>query len=372
MSLAVLSVPTADSQKTQVNAAPFLAVRRKGRKCPFRDSQMVRRVRAMKKSLAFLTALFLVWSCFPAHPEEPRKFEFRMEPGESATYALHVDTTTQYVEYKSRGTERRTFVFKSDMQVLLRCIEVTADGLVRVEITYPEFFMETAMTEGGRTSKIVTDSQGVKTYLDGKLGDQATWELVEKEGRPNLKKVFGSIIRFTLDRKGRVLDAKAPEGLRVQLAGVDIKQFFRNQVIFPGVPIVPGAEWSESSEREAPPGPGPLSGKIMLDETSYEYQRNETAMGRETARIHVVVKSRPRDEIPNLKEFKQTSEGWSLIALENSQLVQSEMKLYQEVKGTPGGIRTELKTTGKVTTSLLPTSPAKADSAQEKAPAGKK
>ncbi|MFQ5793173.1 MAG: hypothetical protein ACE5JI_22100 [Acidobacteriota bacterium] len=321
----------------------------------------------MKKISVVLIGLVFVSICHCAFGQEPRKIEFWMMPGKSATYDIRAETTTEYVSYRSAGTEKRTIGFKSDMRIVLRSVKATSDGVIHLEITYPDFFIETAVTEGGSTSKIVTDSNGARSYVDGKLQEQTTWEEQEKQGRPNLKKLFSSVIEFALHSTGKVLDVTTPAELATRFTWVDIKNFFQNQVIFPEVAIAPGAEWNQTSDREVPQGPGPLGGSIMLDETAYKYQGNEMAMGRECARISVVVASRLKEEIQNLNEFKQTNKGWSLIALENGQTVISEMNLFQEMKGTPRGVRTEVKTTGTVTTRLVQ-SPTPAAAPSEKKP----
>jgi len=307
----------------------------------------------MKKDLMVLIGLLLVSVCVGARGQEPQKIELRMQPGDSATYTLHAETTTEYAAYRARGTVKRTTVFKSDMLFLIRCTELSADGVIHVEIMYPDFTLETSVTERGQTSKIVSDRDGARSYVDGKLQEQATWENLEKQGRPNLKKLLSSIIKFTLDSTGKVLDVEAPKELGTSFAGADLKQFFQHQVIFPPVAVAPGAEWNETRKREVQRVPRPLGGKTMLDEVTYKYERNETAMGRQCARIAMVATTRPSEEIPDLKEFKQTNEGWSLISLDNGQLILSEMKLSQETAGTPQGIRHEAKTTGVVRTSLV-------------------
>lgn len=326
----------------------------------------------MKRVSVALIGLLFLSICLCADGQKARKIEFRMTPVKSATYNMHAETTTEYVSYRSRGTEKRTLDFKADMRVLLRCVKATSDGVVHLEITYPDFTLETTMTEKGRTSMIISDGTGARSFVDGKLQEQTTWEELEKRGSPNLRKLFNSSIAFTLDSTGKVLEVKAPPELSTRFTWVDVKQFFRNQVIFPDVPVAPGAEWNLTTEREVPRGPGPFSGKIMVDEATYEYQGNETASGRECARIRAFVTSRPKEKVPNLNEFKQTYEGWALVGLENGQLVMSEMKLFQEMKGTPGGIKTEVKTTGRVRTSLAPGPGSEGAAPEKKPPAGTK
>jgi len=326
----------------------------------------------MKTLLAVLTGPAVFLTCVALHAEEPRLIEFRMQPGESANYALHVETRTVTTWHRTRGTEERTVNFESNMRVLIRCVKVSDEGVMHFEITYPDFKMETSMTEEGQTSTIVSDRNGARSYLNGKLQESLTWDQLEKQRRPNLAKLLGSLIEFTLDKRGRVLDAKVPASLAGRAPAVDIKQFFRQQVILPGVPIMAGAEWSESVEREVPQGPGPLHGRMMIDEAAYTYENNETAMGRECARIGIVISSRPKEEIPDLKEFKQSTEGWSLVDLDNGQLIQSYLKLSQDMKGTPSGIRAEVSTTGEVKTNLVLPSTAGTAPAEETAPAEKK
>ncbi len=307
----------------------------------------------MKNHAAVATVLAILLVGTPLFAEEPRKMELRMQPGESVNYALHVDMRTDYTRQSSRGPEQRTLLFTSDMKVLIRCTQVSEDGVIHVEITYPDFTMQTSITEQGGTSRIISDRDGARSYADGKLQESITWEALEKQGRPNLRKLFGSIITFSVDRRGKVLDVQFPPGLAERFPGVDTKQFFRQQIVFPEVAITPGTEWNETSEREAPRGPGPLDGKIMIDEAVYQYQRNEKAFERDCARIEILVKSRPKEKIPNLTEFKQTNEGWALADLRSGQLVQSQMKIAQEMRGTPGGIKTEVRTTGEIRTSLV-------------------
>ncbi len=318
----------------------------------------------MKKVSVILIGSLFASNYLVAAEVKSRKIEFRMTPGESVHYALHAETTTEYVSYRSRGTQKGTMAFKADMRVLMRCLNVSDTGVVHAEITYPDFYMETTVTEDGRTNRIVSDENGAMSYVDGKLQEHLTWEDLEKQGRPNLKKLFSSLIGISLDKTGKVLDVKAPVELATRFTWVDVKSFFRNQVIYPEVAIAPGAEWNDVTEREALRGPGPLGGKIILDQASYQYQKDETAMGRECARIWARVTSRPKEEVPALKEFKQTSEGWSLISLENGQLVLSEMQLFQQMKGTPGGIETEVKTTGNMKTTLMQPPSQKATSAE--------
>jgi len=322
----------------------------------------------MKTALVVLIGLVSLSMCAGAHGQDPRKIEFRMQPGESVAYALHAETTTEYAAYMSRGTDKRTTVFKSDMRVLMRCVKLSPEGVVHAEMTYPDFSLETVMIQGGRMSKIVSDRDGARSYVDGKLEEELTWENLEEHGRPNLKKLFSSMIGLSFDRTGKVLDVKAPPGLSTRFTWVDVKPFFRHLVILPAVAIAPGAQWNEATEREIPQGPGPLSGKIMLDKRTYTYQGNETTLGRECARIRMVISSQPKESIPNLKEFKQTTEGWSLVSLDNGQLVVSELKLFQEMKGTPGGVKTEVKTTGQVRTSLVQPPAAEAASGEQKPP----
>lgn len=322
----------------------------------------------MKRDLMVGIAVVLLVVSVSARAEEPRKIEFRMKPGESVNYALRAETTTDSVRHASSGTEKRRLDFKSDMRVVLRCVKATEDGVTQVEITYPDFAMESSVTEKGRTSRVVSDRSGARSYVDGKLQESATWNVLEKQGRPNLAKLFGSVIEFTLDKRGRVLDVKVPAGLSGQFSGIDVKQFFRQQVIFPEVAISPGTEWNETSERVVPEGPGPLGRKVVIDEVVYVYEKSETASGRECARIGIKVTSKPKEKIANLKEFTQTNEGWSLMALENGQQVSSEMRLFQEMKGTPGGIRTELKTTGVVRTNLVEPSAETGASPEKRAP----
>ncbi len=326
----------------------------------------------MKRISVALIGLLLGSVCLGAFGQTARKIEFRMTPVDSANYNLLAETTTEYLSEKSRGTEKWSVGFRADMRVALRCVKATSDGVVHVEITYPDFTMQITRTDDQRTSTIITDRTGARSYVDGKLQEQISWEDEEKEGNPNLKKLFSSAIEFTVDSTGRVLDVKVPPELSTRFTWVDIKHFFRNQVIFPDMAIAPGAEWNQTSEREVPRGPGPLGRKIMVDEAIYQYEKNEMAMGRDCARIRVSVTSRPKEEILDLKEFKQTYDGWALIALENGQLVSSEMTLFQQMKGAPGGIPTEVKTTGKVKTSLVQTPAAEAAPAEEKPPADAK
>ncbi len=326
----------------------------------------------MKRVSVVLTGLLFLSIWLRADGQKTRMIEFRMTPVNSAAYDLHAETTTEYVSYKSQGTDKRTLNFKADMRVLLRCVKATSDGVVQLEITYPDFSMETTMTEGGRTSMIISDGAGARSYVDGKLQEQATWEELEKEGNPNLRKLFNSSIGFSLDRTGKVLEVKAPPELSTRFTWIDVKQFFQNQVIFPDVPVAPGSEWNQTTEREVPRGPGPLGRKIMVDQATYEYQSNETVLGRECARIRAFVTSQPKEEILSLKEFQQTYEGWALVGLDNGQLVMSEMKLFQEMKGTPGGIKTEVKTTGQVKTSRVSVPSSKGASTEKKPLAGTK
>ncbi len=320
----------------------------------------------MRRSLMILVASLIASMVIGAHSQEARKIEFRMLPGESLTYTMHAETTTEYLSSGSGGKEQRKEVFKSDMQVFMRCIKLSPDGVLDLEITYPDFSMETVMTEGGRTSRIVSDTEGAKAYLDGELQEQLTWPNLEKRGRPNLKKLFSALIGLRLDRTGKVLEVKVPPELATRFSRVEVKDFFRHQVIFPPVPVAPGAEWSESSEREL--SRGPLRGSIMLEKATYKYGKNETVSGRECARIGIVLSSQPKEEIPDLNEFKQTNEGWSLVSLESGHLVSSEMKLFREIKGTPGGRKAGAKTTGRVRTDLVQPSAAEAAPGQEKTP----
>jgi hypothetical protein len=329
---------------------------------------MIGRITAMKTVLAVLTSAGIVLLSAKVIAEEGRLTEFRWRPGESGQYALQVRTRTESV----LGTRKSTLVLMSDMKVLIRCVRVSDDGMMHLEISYPDFTMETSMTQSGQTSKIVTDRSGARSYVEGKLQDSATWEQLEAQGRPNLAKLFSSLIEFTVDKRGRVLDVKVPSDLVVDLPGVDVKQFFKQLVILPGMPISPGAEWSESTEREVPQGPGPLHGRVMIDETTYKYEKDEAAVGRECARIGILITSRPKQEIPNLKEFKQASDGWSLVDLENGQPVQSHLGLSQQMSGTSGGLGFEAKTTGEVNMNLvLPVGPA-TNPAQEETPVEKK
>ncbi len=317
----------------------------------------------MKRVLAGLIGVSVLLLSAAGIAEEAKLSEFRMRPGESGEYSLKVTTRTDSV----RGTKKSRLVLTSDMRVFLRCVRISDNGAMHVEITYPDFTMQTSLTQGGQTSKIVSDRTGARSYVDGTLQDSATWEELEEQGRPNLAKLFGSMIEFTLDKRGRVVDVKVPSDLAADLPGVNVKQFFNQQVILPGVPVGPGAEWSESIERQVPQGPGPLHGIVMIDETTYKYEKNETALGRECARIAIQVTSRPKQEVTELEEFKQTSEGWSLVQLENGQPLQSHLNLFQEMKGTLGGLRLEVETTGEVNTNLiLPAAPA------EQAPVEKK
>lgn len=320
----------------------------------------------MKRSLMILIASLIASIVIGAHSQESRKIEFRMQPGESLTYTMHAETTTEYLSSASGGKEQRKVVFKSDMQVFMRCIKLSPEGALDLEITYPDFSMETVMTEGGRTSRIVSDAEGAKAYLDGELQEQLTWANLEERGRPNLKKLFGALIGIRLDRMGKVLEVKPPPELTARFSWVEVKDFFRHQIIFPPVPVAPGAEWSESSEREL--SRGPLRGSIMLEEATYKYEKNETVSGRECARIGIVVSSQPKEEIQDLNEFKQTNQGWSLVSLESGHLVSSEMKLFQEIKGTPGGRKAGAKTTGRVRTDLVKPAAAEAAREQEKSP----
>lgn len=308
----------------------------------------------MKKTLLALVVAgsFLPWGV--AFSEEPRLIEFRMQPGESANYALQVDTRTEITWHRPQGPESRTVHFQSDMKVFIRCAAVTPEGVMRIEIFYPDFRLETTVNEGGQTSRIVSDKAGARSYVNNKLQDTATWEQLEAQGRQSLPKLLAAIIEFSLDNRGRVLDVKVPPALAGQFSDTAIKQFFRQQVILPGVPIAPGAEWSDKAERTATAGPSFMTGKAMIDETTYTYEKNETVSGKECARIAIAVTSSPSEEIPDVTEFKQSSEGWSLLSLENGQLVESQMKLSQVIHGTPGGVSAESRTTGEVKTSLLP------------------
>lgn len=321
----------------------------------------------MKRIVASAAGLVWLLVCLATRAEEPRKIEARMKPGDTATYLLHTETTTDHVRQTTPKPEKRRVSFRSDMKVLVRCVEVSDEGVIHVEITYPDFMMETAMLENGRLSKIISDQNGARSYLDGKLQDSQTWGVLEKRGNPNLLKLFSSTIGFTLDRRGRVLDVKVPAELAGQFSGADVKQFFQQQVIFPEVGIMPGSEWSDVSERQVPQGPGPLSGKAVIDNTTYTYEANETALEKECARIRVAIKSRPKEKILGLKEFTQTNDGWSLVSLDNGQPVKSELRLFQEIKGTPEGVKTEIKTTGVVMMTLVQP-PAAEPPKEEKAP----
>jgi len=307
----------------------------------------------MRRILASLISLVWLVVCSLLRAEETRSIEYRMKPGDSATYLLHAETTTDYSKQTTSKPEKRRVTFRSDMQVSIRCVGVSDEGEIRVEITYPEFIMETTMLEKGQLSKIITDRNGARSYLDGKLEESQTWGAMEKQRKPNLLKLFSSTVEFTLDKRGRVLDVKVPAELAGQFGGVDIKQFFQQQVIFPEMPVSPGTEWSQTSERQVPEGPGPLGGKAMVDDTTYTYEADETVLDRQCAKIRIATKSRPKEKILDLKEFTQTNEGFSLAALENGQPVKSELNLFQEMKGTPGGVKTELKTTGVVMMSLM-------------------
>ena len=327
----------------------------------------------MKNALTALVVSFLVSIGLTALCQEARKIEFRMQPGETLFYDMDLETATEYVAEMPRGTDRRTIVFKSDMRVLMRCTKLSPDGSVHVEITYPQFSLDTTETRATQVTRIVSDNDGARSYVDGKLTQRLTWENLEQEGRPNLKKLFASIIGFTLDRTGKVLDVRAPEEFTARFTGVDMKEFFRHQVIFPGLEIAPGAEWSQVAERESPPAQGPLGRQLMVDEASHKYESTQMAMGRQCARILSSITTRPKEEeVRDLKAFKQMNEGWSLIALDNGQLVMSEMRLSQEMETTQGGINTQVKTTGRVKTSLVPPSSLKTAPADKTPPADAK
>lgn len=308
----------------------------------------------MNKSLLSLIAVGGFLTTGAAFSEEARRIEFRMQPGESANYALQVDTRTEITWQRPEGPDTRTVRFQSEMQVFTRCAAVTPEGVMRIEILYPDFRLETTVNESGQTSRIVSDKAGARSYINNKLQETATWEQLEAQGRQSLPKLLATLVEFSLDNRGRVLDVKVPASLAGQFSDTAIKQFFRQQVILPGVPIAPGAEWSDRTERTAAAGPSFMTGKSMIDETTYTYQKNETASGRECARIAIAVTSSPSDEIRDVKEFRQTSEGWSLLALDNGQPVESQMKLSQEIHGTPGGVSAVSRTVGEVKTSLLP------------------
>jgi len=319
----------------------------------------------MKRLLLALiaTGSSLTWGV--ARPEEPRSIEFRMQPGESANYSLRVETRTEITWHRPQGPETRTVHFQSEMKVLIRCAAITPEGVMRIEILYPDFHLETTVNESGQTSRIVSDKAGARSYVNGKLQEAATWAQLEAQGRQNLPKLLATLIEFSLDNRGRVLDVKVPAALAGQFSDTAIKQFFRQQVILPGVPIAPGSEWSDKTERTAAAGPSFMQGKTMIDETTYAYEKNESVSGRECARIAIAITSHPKEEIPDVKEFKQSSEGESLLALDNGQVVESYLNLSQEIQGTPGGVRAEAKTTGEVKTSLLPPASEKSPGAKE-------
>jgi hypothetical protein len=303
----------------------------------------------LQNTLMILLAFGLVQA------QEARKLELRMQPGESANYILHAETRTQQVRSTTRGDEKRTLTFKSDMKVLLRCVQLSPDGQIHVEITYPDFVMETSVTEKDQTVKVVTDMQGARSYVDGTLDQQSTWESLEKEGRPNLKKLFTSLIEFTLDKTGKVTNVKMPKDIAGSFGGIDVKQFFRQQVIFPPIAVAPGAQWSDTRERDLPRGPKPLGGIIMIDEAAYTYERNETAMEKECARIAIVSTSKPKEQIREMSDFEQTNTGWSLVDLQNGLTVLSEVRLTQKMRGTPAGVKSTVETTGVVNTTLVVT-----------------
>ena len=308
----------------------------------------------MNRRLLSLIAAAGLLTPVVASSEEARLVEFRMQPGESANYALHVDTQTEITWQRPEGPETRTVQFQSEMKVFIRCAAVTPEGVMRIEIFYPDFRLETTVNEAGQTSRIVSDNAGARSYINNKLQETATWEQLEAQGRQNLPELLATLVEFSLDNRGRVLDVKVPAALAGQFSDAAIKQFFRQQVILPGVPIATGSEWSDKTERTAATGPSFMTGKTMIDETTYTYEKNETVLGRECARIAITITSSPSQDIPDVKEFKQDSEGWSLLSLENGQLVQSQMKLSQEIHGTPGGVSAVSRTIGEVKTSLLP------------------
>jgi hypothetical protein len=308
----------------------------------------------MKRRLLSLIAVGSLLTPAAAPSEEARLIQFRMQPGESANYVLQVETRTEITWHRPQGPETRTVHFQSEMKVLIRCAGVTPEGVMQIEIFYPDFRLETTVNEVGQRSRIVSDKAGARSYVNDKLHETATWEQLEARGNQNLPKLLATLIEFSLDTRGRVLDVKVPAPLAGQFSETAIKQFFRQQVILPGVPIAPGAEWSDKTEQTVAAGPSFMTGKTMIDETTYTYEKNETVSGRECARIAITVTSQPKQEIPDMKEFKQSSEGGALLALGNGQLVESQMKLSQVILGTPGGVRAESRTTGHVKTSLLP------------------
>lgn len=308
----------------------------------------------MYRRLLFLIAIGSFLKPDAAASEEPRPIEFRMQPGESANYALHVDTQTEITWHRPQGPETRTVRFQSQMKVFIRCAASTPEGVMRIEILYPDFRLETTVNEAGQTSRIVSDKAGARSYINNKLQETATWEQLEAQGRQSLPKLLATLVEFSLDNRGKVVDVKVPAALAGQFSDTTIKQFFRQQVILPGVPIAPGAAWSDKTERTAAAGPSFMAGKTMIDETTYTYEKNEIVSGRECARIAISVISSPSEQIPDVKEFKQSSEGWSLLAVENGQLVESQMKLSQEIHAEPGGVSAVSRTTGEVKTTLLP------------------